>query len=187
MLGKLAEKLKKGNECLSHYHHALEWMDEFASYPAKIPSKTNSGTFCHETLEVFYRITAFVTKKYEAGEDVLDLKNDILGLLQTPVFTRDGDEKVDATQFSFATNADIVQQCIRNYELILKRYPQHYKSYYRLAKVAFLEIAIDITFLVESGAFHPRISTDLALFQNISPNAAVLLCSVPRKLKILCC
>jgi len=137
MLGKLAEKLKKGNECLNHYHHALEWMDEFASYPAKIPSKTNSGTFCHETLEVFYRITAFLTKKYEAGEDVLDFKNDILGLLQKPVFTRDGDEKVDATQFSFATNADIVQQCIRNYELILKRYPQHYKSYYRLAKLAY--------------------------------------------------
>ena len=155
MLGKLAEKLKKGNECLSHYHHALEWMDEFASYPAKIPSKTNSGTFCHETLEVFYRITAFVTKKYEAGEDVLDLKNDILGLLQKPVFTRDGDEKVDATQFSFATSADIVQQCIRNYELILKRYPQHYKSYYRLAKLAYHADNLSRKFTQNLSPFNP--------------------------------
>ena len=139
MLGKLAEKLQKGNDCLDHYHQALEWMDEFASYPAKIPSKTNSGTFCHETLEVFYRITAFICKKYESGEDVLDLKGVVWGLLELPVFTRDGEEKVDQSQFQFVTNADIVQQCIRNFELILKRYPQHYKSYYRLAKLAYHE------------------------------------------------
>ena len=137
MLGKLSEKLRKGSECLDHYHNGLEWMHEFASYPAKIQSKLNSGSFNHETLEVFYRITAFITKRYEAGEDVFELRGVVWGLLQMPVFTRNGEEKVDLEKVKFESAADVIQQCIRNYELILKRYPQHYKSYYRLAKLAY--------------------------------------------------
>lgn len=141
MKGKIHEKMGDVLEPIQFYFDALDWMDGYAQYPKKIQYKMHSGDYSHETLEIFYRINAVILKAYEKHYDILKLQDVIKKLTNQPFYNRNGNDE-DAVIFarhkSYDSSDRILAQIIKNLKICIGRFPQHYKSYYRLARLAIL-------------------------------------------------
>ena len=155
MFGKIKEKLSGSSlmECLEHYKKSFECIEnEGVVHPKRLTYKNKSSSF--ESSEVFYRIYSVTLKRIQYLANNEQELSDLLCFLEEITHTKfvraHSDFQLEELSQFLETNVFATSQivaslehrdlfctcvciCVAGLSQVLKRFPQHYRSLYRLA------------------------------------------------------